>query len=31
MTKLVDGFYAEVEDLGGHRWDPSSLIARLEK
>jgi len=31
MTKLVDGFYAEVEDLGGRRWDTSSLIARLEK
>ena len=31
MTELVDGFYAEVEDLGGRRWDTSSLIARLEK
>ena len=31
MTKLVDGFYAEVENLGGLRWDTSSLIARLEK
>jgi len=31
MTKLVDGYYAEVEDLGGRRWDTSSLIARLEK
>jgi 3-hydroxyisobutyrate dehydrogenase len=31
MTKLIDGFYAEVEDLGGRRWDTSSLIARLEK
>jgi 3-hydroxyisobutyrate dehydrogenase-like beta-hydroxyacid dehydrogenase len=31
MTKLVDGFYAEVEDLGGRRWDTSSLIVRLEK
>lgn len=31
MTKLVDGYYAEVQDLGGNRWDTSSLIARLEK
>jgi 3-hydroxyisobutyrate dehydrogenase-like beta-hydroxyacid dehydrogenase len=31
MTKLVDGYYAEVQGLGGSRWDTSSLIARLEK
>ena len=31
MTRLVDRFYAEVQDLGGNRWDTSSLIARLEK
>jgi len=31
MTKLIDGYYAEVEDIGGRRWDTSSLIARLEK
>jgi 3-hydroxyisobutyrate dehydrogenase-like beta-hydroxyacid dehydrogenase len=31
MTELVDGFYAEVQQLGGNRWDTSSLIARLEK
>jgi 3-hydroxyisobutyrate dehydrogenase len=30
MTALVDGFYAEVQDLGGRRWDTSSLVARLE-
>ena len=30
MTKLVDGYYAEVEDLGGRRYDTSSLIKRLE-
>ena len=29
MTKLVDGYYAEVQELGGKRWDTSSLIARL--
>ncbi len=27
---LVDQFYAEVQALGGGRWDTSSLIARLE-
>jgi 3-hydroxyisobutyrate dehydrogenase-like beta-hydroxyacid dehydrogenase len=31
LTKLVDGYYAEVQELGGNRWDTSSLIARLEK
>jgi 3-hydroxyisobutyrate dehydrogenase-like beta-hydroxyacid dehydrogenase len=30
VTALVDQFYAEVQSLGGHRWDTSSLIARLE-
>lgn len=30
MTKLVDSYYAEVEKLGGARWDTSSLIARLD-
>jgi 3-hydroxyisobutyrate dehydrogenase-like beta-hydroxyacid dehydrogenase len=27
---LVDQFYAEIEAMGGGRWDTSSLIARLE-
>ncbi len=31
MTALVDGYYSEVQELGGSRWDTSSLIARLEK
>ena len=31
MTRLIDGYYAEVEALGGHRWDTSSLIRRLER
>jgi len=30
MTRLVDGYYAEVEALGGRRYDTSSLIKRLE-
>jgi 3-hydroxyisobutyrate dehydrogenase len=28
-TRLVDGFYAEVQAAGGGRWDTSSLITRL--
>ena len=31
MTRRIDEFYAEIEALGGRRWDTSSLIARLEK
>ena len=30
MTAMVDGFYAEVQQMGGRRWDTSSLVARLE-
>ncbi|WP_150495408.1 NAD(P)-dependent oxidoreductase [Roseibium aquae] len=30
VTALVDQFYAEVQAMGGQRWDTSSLIARLE-
>lgn len=29
LTALVDQFYADVERLGGKRWDTSSLIARF--
>jgi len=28
-TALVDQFYADVQAMGGHRWDTSSLIRRL--
>ena len=31
MTALVDQFYAEVQAMGGGRWDTSSLIARLRR
>jgi 3-hydroxyisobutyrate dehydrogenase-like beta-hydroxyacid dehydrogenase len=31
LTELVDSYYAEVQALGGSRWDTSSLITRLEK
>ncbi|MDP3405854.1 MAG: NAD(P)-dependent oxidoreductase [Brevundimonas sp.] len=30
MTALVDQFYAEVQAMGGQRWDTSSLKARLK-
>ena len=31
ITTLIDGFYAEVQKMGGNRWDSSSLIALLKK
>ena len=31
VTALIDQFYAEVQKMGGKRWDTSSLIARLER
>ncbi|MCK7458452.1 NAD(P)-dependent oxidoreductase [Idiomarina aminovorans] len=30
-TALIDQFYADVQNMGGNRWDTSSLLARLEK
>ncbi len=30
VTALVDQFYAEVQSMGGGRWDTSSLLARLK-
>ena len=30
LTALVDGYYAEVQAMGGNRWDTSSLKARLK-
>tara|TARA_B110000046_G_C13010739_1_gene406555 strand:+ start:493 stop:1386 length:894 start_codon:yes stop_codon:yes gene_type:complete len=30
VTELVDGYYEEVQQLGGNRWDTSSLLARLK-
>jgi 3-hydroxyisobutyrate dehydrogenase-like beta-hydroxyacid dehydrogenase len=29
VARLVDGFYADVQRMGGGRWDTSSLVARL--
>ena len=30
VTALVDQFYADVQHMGGNRWDTSSLIKRLK-
>ncbi len=29
MTKQIDGYYKDVQAMGGNRWDTSSLIKRL--
>jgi 3-hydroxyisobutyrate dehydrogenase len=31
ISAIIDGYYAEVQQMGGSRWDTSSLIARLNK
>ncbi|MDA7450389.1 NAD(P)-dependent oxidoreductase [Candidatus Pelagibacter ubique] len=31
VTETVDKFYSEVQELGGNRWDTSSLIKRFRK
>ncbi len=31
VTALIDQFYKDVQDMGGKRWDTSSLLARLER
>jgi 3-hydroxyisobutyrate dehydrogenase len=31
VAGLLDQFYAEVQTMGGRRWDTSSLLARLER
>lgn len=30
VTALVDQFYADVQKMGGNRWDTSSLVKRLK-
>jgi 3-hydroxyisobutyrate dehydrogenase len=30
VAALVDQFYAEIQAMGGNRWDTSSLLARLK-
>ena len=31
VAALVDQFYGDIQDMGGRRWDTSSLIQRLRK
>ncbi|MBL4581820.1 MAG: NAD(P)-dependent oxidoreductase [Gammaproteobacteria bacterium] len=31
VAELVDSFYAEIQGMGGGRWDTSSLLARLTR
>jgi 3-hydroxyisobutyrate dehydrogenase-like beta-hydroxyacid dehydrogenase len=31
VTQIVDGFYGDVQSMGGGRWDTSSLLARLSQ
>ena len=31
ITEVVDKYYGEVQEIGGNRWDTSSLIKRFRK
>jgi 3-hydroxyisobutyrate dehydrogenase-like beta-hydroxyacid dehydrogenase len=31
VTKIIDEYYADVQKMGGQRWDTSSLIKRFRK
>jgi 3-hydroxyisobutyrate dehydrogenase len=31
VTELIDKYYGEVQEMGGNRWDTSSLIKRFRK
>ena len=31
ITEIIDKYYAEVQEMGGKRWDTSSLIRRFRK
>ena len=30
ITKQLDGYYQEIQESGGNRWDTSSLISRFK-
>ena len=30
ITKLIDRYYKDIQDMGGNRWDTSSLLKRLQ-
>ena len=31
ITKIIDEYYADIQKMGGQRWDTSSLIKRFRK
>ncbi len=31
VARLVDGYYGEIQEMGGRRWDTSSLMRRLSQ
>ncbi len=31
VAELVDSFYAEIQEMGGNRWDTSSLLTRFTR
>ena len=31
ITKIIDSFYKDIQDMGGNRWDTSSLFKRLQR
>ena len=31
ITKLINNFYADIQNIGGERWDTSSLLKRIQE
>ena len=31
ITEIIDNYYKDIQDMGGNRWDTSSLIRRFRK
>ncbi len=31
LTKIVNGYYKDIQEMGGNRWDTSSLLRRLKE
>ena len=31
LTKIVNNYYKDIQDMGGSRWDTSSLLKRLKE
>ena len=31
LTKIVNEYYKDIQDMGGNRWDTSSLLRRLKE